>query len=91
MSHLGDRRGLYLRRLNVDELGRGHIGFDFFELGRGRRRFVDVFGFVDLGDFHRRDYRLCETARQTGIKCPTNDHMQKNNDKKSEASPAGKH
>jgi hypothetical protein len=80
LRHHGDGIRLLLRSLNVDEFGRRNVGFDFFELGRGRGRFVDIFWFVDLGDLHRRDDRLRQTLRETGIKCPTYDDVQKDDD-----------
>ena len=40
------------RRLDVDEFRRRDVGLDLFELGRRRRRLVDLLGFVDLGDLY---------------------------------------
>ncbi len=63
--------------LDVDEFRRRNVGLDFFELGRRRRRLVDVLGFFDLGNFHRRNNLLDELSGQPGIKSPYDDNVQK--------------
>ena len=87
---LSDGVGLCRRRLDVDEFRRRHVGFDFFELGRRRRRLVDVLGLVDLRNFDRRNNRLHQLAGQPGVKCPNDDHVEKDDGNEGSASPARK-